>query len=269
MTTPLLYDKNGPIAVITLNRADRHNALTPEMICRLADAFDDFEADPDLRVAVITGAGDGSFCSGGDLALTLPLLTGARSPETDWDHRLAADREILFRSNFKGAHNIKPVISAINGHCLAGGFELMLATDIRIATERARFGLPEARHALIPFAGALVRLPRQLPHAVAMEVLLTGDQIGVERLHDLGLINHVVAQEEVMPTAMAIAERIAANGPVAIAEIKRTTSESTGRPLEEGYRIETESMNRVMATEDAREGPRAFMERRPAVFRGK
>lgn len=269
MTLPLLFEVDGPVAVITLNRPDRHNALSPEVVCRLADAFDAFEGDPKLRVAVITGAGTGSFCSGGDLELTLPLLTGARAPKTEWDHRLAADREVLFRSNFKGAHCTKPVISAINGHCLAGGFELMLATDIRIAADHARFGLPEAQHALIPFAGALVRLPRQLPHAVAMEMLLTGDQIPGERLLTLGLLNRLLPVADVLPTAMATAARIAANGPVAIAEIKRTTAQAIGRTMAEGYRLETESMDRVMNTDDAREGPRAFMERRHPVYHGK
>ena len=269
MSLPLLYETRGAIAVITLNRPDRHNALSPELICRLADAFDAFEADPALRVAVVTGAGTESFCSGGDLELTLPLLTGARAPETEWDRRLVENREVLFRSNFKGAHSIKPVIAAVNGHCLAGGFELMLATDIRIAGDHARFGLPESRHALIPFAGALVRLPRQLPYAVAMEMLLTGDQTAAERLLALGLLNKVVPGAEVLPAALAVAERIAANGPVAIAEIKRATTEAAGRTYADGYAIETESMDRVMATSDAREGPRAFMERRAPHYSGR
>lgn len=269
MALPLIFETRGAVALITLNRPERHNALNPEMICRLADAFDRFEADPELRVAVITGAGEGSFCSGGDLELTLPLLTGARQPETEWDHRLAANREILFRSNFKGAHSVKPVIAAINGHCLAGGFELMLATDIRIAADHARFGLPEVRHALIPFAGALVRLPRQLPHAVAMEMLLTGDQVQASRLLALGLLNQVVPPQEVLPAALRVAERIAANGPLAIAEVKRATAEAAGRPYAEGYAIETESMDRIMASEDAREGPAAFLQRRAPAYRGR
>ncbi len=268
MSLPLTYETRGAVAVLTLNRPERHNAMSPEVVCRLADAFDRFEADPEMRVAVLTGAGTGSFCSGGDLELTLPLLSGARVPETEWDRRLAADREVLFRSTLKGAQGTKPVIAAINGHCLAGGFELMLATDIRIAADYARFGLPEARHALIPFAGALVRLPRQLPHAVAMELLLTGDQVEAGRLLALGLLNRVLPGNEVLPAAMAMAERIAANGPLAIAEIKRATAESLGRPLGEGFAIETESMDRVMSSDDAREGPRAFMERRAPVYTG-
>lgn len=268
MSEPLIFDRHGPIAVITLNRPARHNALTPELICRLADAFDTFEADPALRVAILTGAGDRSFCVGGDLELTLPLLTGARAPQTKWDHRLVENREILFRSTFKGVQATKPVIAAVNGYCLAGGFEMMLSADIRIATDQAQFGLPEAQHALIPFAGALVRLPRQLPHAVAMEMLLTGDQMQVDRLYTLGLINRVVPSDQLMQTAMSVAERIAANGPIAIADIKRITFDAIGQTFNQGFALETEAMDRVMATQDAREGPQAFMERRKPEYAG-
>lgn len=268
MTTPLLFETEGPVARITLNRPDRHNAKTPEMICRLADAFDRFEADADLRVAVVTGAGTRSFCSGGDLELTLPLLSGARKPETEWDHRLVANRDTLFRSTLKGPVLAKPVIAAINGHCLAGGFELMLGCDIRIASETARFGLPEVRHALIPFAGTLARLHRQIPYAAAMELLLTGDQIEAGQALDWGLINRAVPQDRVLPDAMELAHRIAGYGPLALAELKQATAKAVGHRLEDGFAIETASMDRIMASEDAREGPRAFMERRPPQYRG-
>ena len=269
MSLPLLYEIRGAVALITLNRPERHNAMSPEVVCRLADAFAAIEADDAVRAAVLTGAGQGSFCSGGDLELTLPLLSGARAPETEWDHRLANDRDVLFRSSLKTAAGTKPVIAAINGHCLAGGFELMLGTDIRIAADHARFGLPEAKHALIPFAGALARLTRQVPHALAMELLLTGDMIDAPRAAAMGLVNRVLPVDKVLPAALAIAERIAANGPLAIAAIKQVTHDATGRSLEDGFRIETEAMDRVMASEDAREGPRAFMERRPPQYRGR
>jgi len=269
MTLPLLYECDGPIATITINRPDRHNALTPEIICRLDDAFAAFEADDTLHVAVITGAGESAFCSGGDLELTLPLLAGARSPETEWDHRLVEDRDVVFRSNFKGRASAKPLIAAINGHCLAGGFELMLATDIRIAAPHATFGLPEAKLGLMPFAGALPRLPRQLPPALAMEMLLTGDSYKAERMASLGLINAVVPVEDVLPRALKIARKIAMNGPAAVREIKAAALAAIGRPFEEGFALETEAMDRIMATEDAREGPRAFMEKRKPSFRGR
>ena len=269
MTLPLFYEVRGAVALITLNRPERHNAMSPEVVCRLADAFEAVESDDAVRVAVLTGAGQGSFCSGGDLELTLPLLSGARAPETEWDHRLADDRGVLFRSSLKTGPGAKPVIAAINGHCLAGGFELMLGTDIRIAADHARFGLPEAQHALIPFAGALARLTRQVPHALAMELMLTGEPIDAPRAAAMGLLNRVLPVDQVLPAALKMAERIAANGPLAIAAIKQVTHAATGRPLEDGFDIETEAMDRVMASADAREGPRAFMERRKPRFLGK
>ncbi|MBV7410385.1 enoyl-CoA hydratase/isomerase family protein [Maritimibacter sp. DP1N21-5] len=265
----LLCDLAEGVATVTLNRPERYNALSPELICRMADLFEELRANDDVRVMILTGAGEKSFCSGGDLGRTLPLLTGDREPEDDWDRRLVADREVLFRSSFKGWDFPKPIIAAINGHCLAGGFELMLGTDIRVAADHALFGLPEARHALIPFAGALARLPRQLPQAVAMELLLTGDMVPAERLAALGLVNHVVPGAEVLTRARAIAERIAANGPRALAEIKSVATAIHGRSFEEGFALETQAMDRVMATEDAREGPRAFVERRRARYSGR
>lgn len=265
----LLEARQGHVLVLTLNRPAARNAISPEMACRLADAFERFSADHDLRVLVLTGAGTRAFCAGGDLALTLPLLTGARQPETEWDHRLVADRAIMDRSALRKVEMDKPIISAINGACLAGGMETMIATDIRIAAEEAIFGLPEAKRGLIPFAGSLVRLPRQVPHAMAMEMLLTGDFIDANRALAIGLINRVVPQEELLPTALRMAQTIAANGPVAIREIKRTVRRAFGAGLEDGFRFEDEAYEVVMQSEDAREGPRAFMEKRTARFVGR
>lgn len=265
---PLLFEKKGAVALITLNRPARRNAMSPEVVCRLADAFDALAADAELRVAVLTGAGDRAFCSGGDLELTLPLLSGTRAPQDDWDRRLLSGPETLARSTLKDGIG-KPVIAAINGACLAGGFEVMLGTDIRLAADHATFGLPEAQRGLIPFAGALVRLPRQVPQALAMEWLLTGAAFDAADALRAGLINRILPATDLLPAALAMAERIAANGPLAIAEIKRTAAFARGRPLEEGYAQEARSMATVMASQDAREGPKAFMERRAPVYRGR
>jgi enoyl-CoA hydratase len=262
----LLYEKRGAIALVTLNRPAARNAITPEMACRMADAFADASADDAVRVVILTGAGDKAFCSGGDLGRMLPLMTGAREPEDEWDRRVLDDPAVMARSSLRGYAFDKPVVAAINGACLAGGMETVLATDIRIAAEHATFGLPEVKRALIPFAGSLVRLPRQVAYCHAMELLLTGDAIDAAEALRMGLVNRVVPAPEVMPQALEVARRIAANGPVAIRQVKRTVRDSSGLSLAEGYRMEDEANRLVMATNDAREGPRAFMEKRPPVY---
>ena len=165
------------VLLLTLNRPAARNAITPEMICRLADAFEAAATDQHVRAIVLTGAGDRAFCSGGDLRTTLPLLTGARPPSDEWDRRVLDDPAVLARSALRECGFAKPVIAAVNGACLAGGMETMLATDIRIAADHAVFGLPEVAHGLIPFAGAAVRLPQQMPYAAAMQMMLTGESI--------------------------------------------------------------------------------------------
>ncbi len=268
MSAPLLIDRQGAVTILTLNRPEARNALSPELTCRLADAIDAAAADPGVRAVILTGAGDKAFCSGGDLALALPLLSGARQPETDWDHRFLADRGIDTRIAFRGFEMLKPVIAAVNGACMAGGMEVLLGTDIRLAVPGARFALPEAARGVIPFAGALVRLPRQIPHALAMEMLLTGAAIDAESALRAGLISRIVEPAALLPAALEIAHRIAANAPVAVQEIKRTVTAASGLTLDRGYALEDTAKSIVMATEDAREGPRAFMQKRAPVYKG-
>lgn len=268
MTAPILFERRDAIATITLNAPDTRNALTPEMLCRLCDAIKAYAADPALRVAIVTGHGERAFCAGGDLGRTIPLLAGARAPVDDWDRRLLSDPEVLAVSGLREYPLHKPVIAAINGACMAAGFELLLGTDLRIAAEHAVFALPEVKRAVIPFAGALARLPRQIPYCHAMEILLTGDALSAAAALRLGLVNRVVPAAQVMPEAIALAERIAANGPLAVQAVKRTVIEASGRPLADGYRLEDESRRTVLATEDAREGPRAFIEKREPRYRG-
>lgn len=269
MNLPVLYEKRDHVAIITLNRPQARNALTPEMLCRLADAFADFATDDALRAAVITGNGDKAFCAGGDLGLTLPLLSGARRAEDEWDRRVLEDPLVMPASGLRNFPLWKPVIAAINGPCLAAGCELVLGTDIRVAAEHAAFGLPEVTRALLPFAGSMARLPRQIPHAVAMEMMLTGEAIDAREAYRIGLVNRVLPAEEVLSEAVAIAQRVAANGPVAVQRVKQTVLEASGEPLEQAYRLEDESRRIVFATEDAKEGPRAFMEKRAPRYTGK
>jgi len=265
---PLRYDKHAGIATITFDRPEARNALTPEMICRLADAFMDFAADDDLRVAILTGSGDKAFCAGGDLGLTLPLMTGARAPADDWDRRVIDDPRVAAASQLRGFALDKPVIAAVNGACLAAGTELLLATDIRVASERATFGLPEVTRGLVPFAGSMVRLPRQIAWSQAMELMLTGATITAQEAHRIGLVNHVVAAADLMAKAGEIAQRIARNGPLAVRAIKRTALATSGIDLDAAYRLEDAAWHTVLASDDAKEGPRAFIEKRPPRFTG-
>lgn len=262
---PILLDIADGVAVVTFNRPERRNALTPEMLCRFADALAVCAADEAVRVVVLTGAGDAAFCAGGDLGRTLPLLTGARPPEDAWDRRVLDEPGV---AGMLGVAMDRPVIAAVGGFCLAAGMELLLATDIRIAADHATFGLPEVCHGLIPFAGALARLPRQIPQSLAMEIVLGGAAIDAAAALRAGLVNHVVPGPEVLPLAMAIAQRIARNAPVAVRAAKQVMLEALGRPVAEGLVLEQAAKDRVLATNDAKEGPRAFMEKRRPRFAG-
>lgn len=268
MSESILYEKDGPIAIITINRPSARNALTPEMLCRLADAFVDFRDDAQLRVAILTGSGEIAFCAGGDLGSTLPLLTGAREALDAWDSRVVNEPQVMAASSLRDFPLHKPVIAAVNGACLAAGFELLLGTDIRIAAEHSIFGLPEVQRALIPFAGSMVRLPRQIAQAHAMEILLTGRPVSAQRALQIGLVNHALPAAEVMPKALEIARQIAGNGPLAVQRVKQTVFAASGQPLDIGFELEDDSKRVVLASADAREGPLAFMEKRPPHFRG-
>ena len=265
----VIYEKKGHIARVTLNRPEVHNAMDAEVIVRLAEAWQDFAADDSLRVAIITGAGDKAFSSGADLRRLIPLMSGARQPEDEWDRRFLEDRKLMNAALLRGFELYKPIIAAINGFCLAGGTELIQATDIRIAAEHATFGLTEVKRAIIPGGGSMVRLPRQVPFCRAMEVLLVGDSMSAEEAHRIGLVNRVVPPGELMAAAEDFARRIAENGPLAVRKIKETVVKALGRPMEEGYALEDEAVRFIIRTEDAREGPRAFAEKRLPNYTGR
>ena len=269
MNAPVRFETEGAVATITLDAPASRNALTPQMLCLLADAIKEFAASDALRVAILTGAGDRAFCAGGDLARTLPLMSGARLPEDDWDRRLLSDPEVLAASGLREFTVDKPVIAAVNGACMAAGFEILLGTDIRYCAEHASFALPEVKRALIPFAGSLARLPRQIPYCIAMELLLTGEPLSAVEAQRIGLVNRVVPAADLMPLARRTAEAIARNGPVAVQAVKRTVVAASGRSLPEAYQLEDAAKALVMASEDAREGPRSFMEKRAPVYVGR
>lgn len=265
----LLYEKRAGIAYITFNRPQVRNALSPEVFCRLVDAWQDYATDDSLRVAIITGAGDRAFTAGADLGTFIPLLSGARQPEDAWDHRVLRDSRVSDVAILRGFPLYKPIIAAINGFCLGAGTELIQATDLRIAAPHATFALTEVMRGFMPAGGSTVRLPRQIPLCKAMEILLIGEQMSAQEAYRVGLVNEVVPSEQVLPRAEELARKIAANGPVAVRKIKETVLRSLSVSFEEGFAIENENAKGVLATEDAKEGPRAFMEKRPPRYVGR
>jgi enoyl-CoA hydratase len=258
----------GHIANITINRPEYRNALNAEILVRLFDAFHEVEHNPAIRVAIITGAGDKAFSAGADLGSLLPLITATRKPADVWDERYL--KELGLGGGSLLRHDpIKPVIAAVNGHAVAGGMELVQGTDIRIAVPRAKFGLREVRWAVFPGGGSTVRLPCQMPYAKAMELMLTGDLISAEDALALGFLNYVVPPDSLMSKAMELAEKIATNGPIAVQAIRKSVRKAWGRPEDEALKIEAEISESVFSSEDAIEGPRAFMEKRTPVYKGR
>jgi enoyl-CoA hydratase len=265
----LLFEVRDRVAYLTFNRPEVHNSFSPETMVRLAAAWHEVNGNDDIRAAIITGAGEVAFSAGADLGRLIPLFTGARKPEDEWDERLLANRKFSEAAILRNYDVDKPIIAAVNGFCIAGGMELIQATDIRIASENASFGLQEVKWAIVPAAGSLARRQRQIPYAKAMEILLTGNRIDAQEAWRIGLVNYVVPQAKLMEKAEEMAATIAANGPIAVRKIKEAVRRSSGRPLEEAFAIENECAREVMHSEDAKEGPRAFMEKRAPVYRGK
>ena len=266
----LIYEKRDGVAIVRFNRPDRRNALSPQLMVLLADAWKDFRADDSLRVAILTGEGDKAFCAGGDLNLLMPLFTGARQPEDEWDRRLMENvGDTMATALLRPFELYKPIVAAINGFALAGGSEILQSTDIRVASSNASFGLSEVQRGLVPGGGSMVRLPRQIPYCKAMEILLLGDRMSAEEAHRIGFVNEVVEPERLMPRALEIAERLAKNAPLALRKIKEAVIRTNGMPLEQAYEIEHECAAVVMTSQDAREGPKAFMEKREPVFTGR
>jgi len=264
----VLYEKRGHVAWITLNRPAEKNTLNAEAFVLLRDAWQAVRDDGEVRVAVLTASGAADFCCGGDLGEVIPLWTGVRQPASDIERQLVADPQIVDRVMLKDQPLYKPVIAAINGRALGGGFEITLATDVRIAADHAQFGVPEPRVGLVPGAGTMVRLARQIPYAHAMKLLLTGQPVGAAEALAMGLISEVCSASELLSRAEQVAALIAANAPLALQSIKRTAHESHVMPWPDAFRLEMEQSAGVMMSRDAREGPRAFKEKREPRFSG-
>lgn len=262
-------EKRDGIAYITFNRPDAKNTLTAESFVLLSQAWDEFAADREMRVAIVTGTGDEAFCAGGDLKSFIPLVTRSREPESDLERRFLENREYSEQLVQKLRPVYKPVLAAVNGFALGGGMEILQCTDIRIAASHAEFGLPEPSRGIVPGAGSMVRLPRQLPWAWAMEVLLTARRFSAEEAFRMGIVNRVVEADRLMDTTLEYAERIASNAPLALEAIKRTALRTANLPWDEAFAIEAENSGRVMQSQDAIEGPRAFAEKRKPNFEGR
>jgi len=260
------FEIRDTVAIVTLNRPERLNAMDPEMAVRLIEAFERIRDSDEVRVAVLTGAGERAFCAGGDLDATIPLITGARAPATEWERRWLDVRGSggPFKTDVG-----KPLISAINGHAIAGGMELVMNSDIRISVPEAKFGIPEVKVGLFPGGGSTVRLPKQIPYPRALELLLTGDLITAGQALEYGFLNYVVPRASLMEKALEIASRIAANGPLAVRAVRDSVRACSGLPEADALKIEAEFSASVHRTEDAVEGPRAFLEKRTPVFRGR
>jgi enoyl-CoA hydratase len=261
----VIVEAEGPVLSVTLNRPEKRNATNAEVLCRLFDAWVRLDTDPSLRVGILTGKGS-TFCAGMDLAEIGRLNSGVA--DNQWIVRLREDSRVIFGAFLKTFRPSKPIILAAEGYARAGGTEILQGTDIRVAGESAVFGVTEVQRGLFPMAGSTVRLPRQIGYAVAAEMLLTGDDISAQRAHQLGLINDVVPDGQALQRAREIADRIAANGPLAVAAILRTIRETEAMPETEAFAIEGPLGMQVMRSNDAAEGPRAFLEKRAAQFTG-
>ena len=251
--------------VLTMNRPERFNAITGAMLIRMYDAYQEASNDPEVRCIVITGAG-GNFCSGADLRA---MAGDSREADPmDTRARMAEDPDIVYKALFRHYRPTKPIIAAVEGVAIAGGTELLQAMEIRVAGESARFGVSEARWSLYPMGGSAVRLPRQIPYTQAAEILLTAKHISAAEAKEIGLIGHVVPDGSALSKAMEIAEVVAANGPLATAAITRTLHECDGMELDEALRHEWDYGQAVFASNDAKEGPKAFAEKRKPNFTG-
>jgi enoyl-CoA hydratase len=254
-----LIERRDHVLIVTMNRPAVRNALSGPMMALMRQAWDQVDGDPGIRVCVLTGAG-GAFCAGADLKAMTSSHPG------DAFRNGGLDLSVL-EPLLKGRRLTKPLIAAVEGPAIAGGTEILQATDIRVAGESARFGISEARWGLFPLGGSAVRLPRQIPYTVAAELLLTGRHLSAAEAREIGLIGHVVPDGQALAKALELADMVAANGPVAVRAILRTIRDTEGMAENDAFRLESRIGAAVFASEDAKEGPRAFTEKRRPEFR--
>jgi len=262
-----LPEEHRGVALITIDRAERANALDPDTLRALATAWQRIAASPEIRCAVLTGAGDRVFCAGMDMRLTVPaaqrLARGERVTQQEFEGLRSVNTALL-----AGFDLATPLICAVNGHARAGGLDLMLAAELRVAVPEATFALEEVALGLYPTGNATVLLPRQIPWVHAFELLLLAQPISAARALEIGLVNRVVPRAELLPTAFQLADTIAANAPLAVRATRQGVRELLALPLEEAYRRQEELGRPLRATRDAAEAQRAFLEKRRPNWRG-
>lgn len=259
-TEHLTYEVRGTTAIVTMNRPEAKNALSGPMLVGMVDAWYEIDGNDDIRCAILTGAG-GSFCAGMDLK-AMSFGQGAEEVR----RRMAEDPDLHWKALLRHYSLRKPLIAAVEGWAVAGGTEILQATDIRVAGESATFGVFEARRGLFPLGGSTVRLRRQVPFTVAMDLLLTARAVPAQEAKEIGLIGRVVPDGTALDVALEIAEVIGANAPLAVEAIKASVKATEGVPEQEALRMELEIGWPVIGSEDAKEGPRAFAEKRPPNF---
>ena len=253
MAEPVLTEVSDGVGVVTINRPEARNAVNGAVARGIAAAVDELDGRADVSVLVLTGAG-GTFCAGMDLK-----------------GFLAGDAPVVEGRGFGGIVEqppAKPLIAAVEGYALAGGFELALACDLVVASETARFGLPEVRRGLVAAAGGLLRLPRRIPYHLAMEIALTGEHYPAQRLAAAGLVNQVVPEGQALASARELARRVALGAPLALAATKRVVAQAADWASSEAFARQAEIINPVFGSADAMEGALAFAEKRPPSWRG-
>ncbi len=270
-TPDLLVERKGHVMIVTLNRPEARNAFSGGMLQGAHDAWHELDEDPELRVGVLTGAG-GTFCSGMDLKALGevdvvppdPSAASAKGPS----NRATEPLEMAWHALLREFRPRKPIVAAVEGYCVAGGTEILQATEVRVAAEGAQFAIAEVRRGLFPLGGSTVRLQRQIPFTMAADLLLTGRMISATEAKEIGLVGHVVPDGQALEKAIELAEMIAANGPIAVQAVLASMRATKDLDEAAALAVELEHGFPVFGSNDAKEGPRAFAEKRPAQFTG-